>query len=63
MSELVISEVCVWAEDDCGMYETTCNNSFQFNDGGGPVDNLFKFCAYCGKPIKEILYFEEDSDD
>ena len=40
-----------WCDDDDG-WSTSCDAGFIFNDGG-PVDNDFKFCPYCGKPIKE----------
>ena len=41
---------CEWsrADDDTDMWETSCKQAFQFFDGG-PPDNSFKFCCYCGK--------------
>lgn len=57
-------ETCTWAIDDVGgesMFETSCRNSFEFNDGG-PLANGFKFCGYCGKPIVES-HTSEDEDD
>ena len=41
---------CEWNDDDEGMFETECGNAFVFTDGG-PADNGFRFCPYCGKPI------------
>ena len=49
-------EQCVWEEEvdfgDGGMgaFETSCDNSFAFNDGG-ISENDFKFCPYCGGAI------------
>jgi len=46
-------QYCVWRlcrDDDA--YETSCENMFQFMEGGCR-DNKFMFCPYCGKPIIE----------
>jgi len=44
---------CKWTEDDtCDFWETACGQLFEFNDGG-PVENMFKFCPHCGKPLDE----------
>lgn len=56
-------ETCLWSrntDDDSGMYETTCRNAFQFNDGG-LADNNVKFCLYCGKPAEEDLHSDDDA--
>lgn len=42
--------VCQWAIDDVGgdsVYETRCGHSFEFTSGG-PIENGFQFCGYCG---------------
>ena len=49
---------CDWRKDGFHMsehdyWETGCNNMFQFNNGG-PKENHFKFCPYCGKLIEEV---------
>lgn len=49
---------CKWREDGYkwdgyGYWETGCDNLFQFNTGG-PEENRFKFCPYCGKPIEVV---------
>ena len=56
--------VCVWNEDapDWSMWETTCGNAFTFNDGG-PTDNDFKFCPYCGNPIESSPYVDPADED
>lgn len=45
---------CVWrVHDEVHMpdtYETTCKNAFLFADGG-PDDNGFKYCPYCGREL------------
>lgn len=47
---------CEWhlddATDSC-LWETSCGQAFQFTDGG-PEDNKFKFCYYCGKLIQSV---------
>ena len=47
---------CRWRLDDpddgdSSPFVTSCNNYFQFNDGG-PIDNGFKFCPYCGAELE-----------
>lgn len=41
--------VCVW--DDEEGWPSTCGECFYFEDGG-PKENGFKFCPYCGKPLE-----------
>lgn len=40
---------CTWSldEDDSGTWATSCGNLFSFTDGG-PKENDFKHCCYCG---------------
>lgn len=44
---------CEWTEDDDGSFDTTCENKFEFT-WDGPKKNGFKFCPYCGEPLKEV---------
>ena len=47
-------ETCKWTHDpldDERVYETSCGQANQFGDGG-PVENGYKFCPYCGKEIE-----------
>ena len=49
-----MTEKCSWTIDtdfDSEIYETGCGQAFTFNDGG-PAENNFNFCPYCGKPIE-----------
>ena len=43
---------CTWIENEDGVYETNCDNMFVFNDGG-PVENGFRYCPYCGRELRE----------
>ena len=56
-----MSERCEWSEDDDGVWETGCLNKFVFNDGG-PPENDFEFCPYCGKQLKVHRYVTPNSD-
>ena len=42
---------CKWQETDGGLWESSCNNLFEFN-ADGPKENQFSFCPYCGARIK-----------
>ena len=52
-------KICAWVSVDEEYYDTSCDNAFVFIDGG-PVDNKFKFCPYCGEPIKVLKQEERD---
>lgn len=42
---------CIWKCDDIDdYYETACGRAFCFTDGG-PVENGFESCPYCGFKI------------
>ena len=43
---------CTWTEDEDGSWETACDHLHLFY-GGGPVENEYIFCPYCGQKIKE----------
>ena len=42
---------CHWQQDDEGAYDTGCDERFEFYCDG-PIENGFRFCPYCGKPIE-----------
>ena len=45
--------MCGWnLVGDDSYYETECGRAFCFNDGG-PKENSFKYCPYCGGKIKK----------
>jgi hypothetical protein len=56
---------CLWfqEEEDGACWQGTCDNnrSFVFNYGG-PQDNGFRFCPYCGMPIEESFYSEDEEE-
>jgi len=43
---------CTWIEDEDGNWETACDHLHLFY-AGGPVENKYRFCPYCGQKIKE----------
>lgn len=52
---------CTWLYDpDEEVYWTSCNNTFVFTEGG-PADNDFEYCPYCGAPLTPT-YQEEESE-
>ena len=50
---------CLWEENPDGQWETTCEQIFEFNNGG-PENNGFGFCPYCGKKLVEKPYTEKE---
>lgn len=53
--------ICKWkqANEDFTDYESECDNLFTFFDGG-PKDNHFIYCPYCGKKIAEVRFEDRD---
>jgi len=43
-------KTCTWKYDGQDCWETACDNSFLFT-AGGPKEDGFDFCPYCGLPI------------
>jgi rRNA maturation endonuclease Nob1 len=54
-----MNKKCTWSEDEDGLWHTECHQIHQFFDGT-PTENSYKFCPYCGKPLKEEKYKGED---
>ena len=50
---------CAWSEQENGPWLSACGEDFNLEDGT-PVENKMKFCCWCGKPLKEKLFVEED---
>lgn len=46
---------CLWSWNDDGFWQAACDptgsGAFYF-DSGGPSDNHFKFCPFCGKSLE-----------
>jgi len=56
-------EICTWVEDENGDWHTDCTNMFAITEGS-PMDNDFKYCLYCGRPIVAAEFrYEDDEDD
>ena len=53
----VINGTCEWTEDDDGIWTTSCHTMHTFFDGG-PAENFYKYCPYCGKFITVQKYKE-----
>lgn len=51
------NELCFWMQDSAGVWDTSCEHSFEFNDGG-PDENEAKFCMYCGLKLAAQPYEE-----
>lgn len=53
-------EKCLWKEhdnnDELGIYDTDCGETFFFSDGLSAKDNGFKYCPYCGRRIETEEY-------
>jgi len=52
---------CEWCEDDDGVWHTGCGHAFWF-DSDGPVENLQKFCGYCGGNLIARALADETPD-
>lgn len=48
-------EECKWVQDEEDVWNTDCGNNFIINEGS-PIDNNMKYCCYCGKQIKTVLF-------
>lgn len=52
-------KICTWTqvEEDHNAWETECKNIFIIEDGT-PGENGMNFCCFCGKQLKEHLYYQ-----
>lgn len=44
---------CIWTHDEneyCDKWDSACGESWSFTEGG-PVENNFRFCHGCGRPV------------
>lgn len=48
------AKTCKWKEWSfgTGVFETGCNQEHTFLDDGGPIDNHFAYCPFCGGEIE-----------
>lgn len=50
-----MSQLCQWAQDGEGNWDTECGELFVMNECT-PSENDMRFCCYCGCLIDEVLY-------
>jgi len=50
---------CTWIENTDGLWESDCRHLFEFW-AGGPGENGFVYCPYCGMILVEKSYSSED---
>ena len=50
---------CDWSDDEDGNWSTDCGQMFWF-DTGGPKENGFRFCPYCGASLRAETQEEEE---
>ncbi len=56
---------CVWHQDGdetSDTWATQCGKYFSLNDGS-PSENHMNYCHYCGKPLEELPFTDEDDAD
>lgn len=46
---------CAWEQDWEGNWWTACGNGVCGGDGT-PSEGGWLYCAYCGKPLREVRY-------
>jgi len=54
---------CDWKQDFDICWETSCGNRFIFEYGNSPSENNFSFCPYCGDPLIEHKFIEEQTNE
>lgn len=57
------ADACTWSEmeDEGGTWRSACRSTFYLTDGT-PSENEMCFCCFCGKPLKEESYVEDDAE-
>jgi hypothetical protein len=56
-----MAETCVWTEDCDGYWGTACGH--ESGCDGLPSGYDMRFCCYCGKPLEEKPYEDEEDND
>lgn len=57
-------ETCDWKMNDIGdwdYFNTSCGQA-QYFGSDGITENNYKYCPFCGKPIKDITEYEVQGD-
>jgi len=50
-----MSDLCLWEEDEDGIWHTSCGEAFQFT-ADGPAENGTRYCMYCGREINAKVW-------
>lgn len=55
-------EACSWVYNEDGPWEASCGSEFDFceQDEDGPDENHFRFCPFCGRPLRVIAPPRDD---
>lgn len=53
---------CVWKEQEISMWKTKCGRNVFSQDETRPYDQGYRYCMYCGRPIEEIAFHEDDKE-
>jgi hypothetical protein len=58
----VTTATCIWYQDswESEIFVSSCKNDFVLNDGTPSTKGL-KYCCYCGRQIKELLYEDKET--
>jgi hypothetical protein len=62
LAKQILAEICVWVGDGDNAWATSCGELYEFYEGG-PVQNGFKGCPYCLKPLVEKPYINPAIED
>ena len=46
-----MSKECRWTQDEDGVWQTDCDNSYEIIEGT-PRDNHMRYCCFCGKVLR-----------
>lgn len=53
---------CRWAEDEDGNWWTACDEGHEFIEGG-PDENGYGWCPYCGERLESASYQPAETDE
>lgn len=51
-------QICEWTQDADGVWQTQCNNAFEFTTGT-PDEHGCEYCLYCGARLRSIPFVDE----
>ncbi len=56
-----MDQTCNWTEDIDGLWATDCGHVFEFHEGG-PENNGFQFCPWCGRNPVDVPCIPDPSE-